>query len=154
MQETAEKLSTIKEYYGKILLSKKDLQSNTCCAPDSFPPYLKVIMKKLHREIIEKFYGCGSPIPPALEDCVVLDLGCGSGRDVYAVSALVGPRGRVIGADMTPEQILVAQKHQKFQAKKFGFSSPNMEFRQGYLEDLEELGLRTVPLRARHIQTG
>ena len=137
----AEKFSVIKEYYGKILRNKKDLKTNTCCSPDAFPPYLKAIMEKLHREIIEKFYGCGSPIPPALEDCLVLDLGCGSGRDVYAVSALVGPRGRVIGVDMTEEQILMAQKHLEFQTKKFGLPRPNMEFKQGYIENLQELGI-------------
>lgn len=137
----AEKFSAIKEYYGKILRSKKDLQTNTCCSPDTFPPYLKAIMEKLHPEIIEKFYGCGSPIPPALEDCTVLDLGCGSGRDVYAVSALVGPRGRVIGVDMTEEQIMMAQKHLEFQTKKFGLSRPNIEFKQGYIENLRELGI-------------
>jgi SAM-dependent methyltransferase len=139
--QQAEKFSVIKEYYGKILRTKKDLQTNTCCSPDAFPPYLKVIMAKLHREIIEKFYGCGSPIPPALENCVVLDLGCGSGRDVYAVSALVGPRGRVIGVDMTGEQIMMAQKHLEFQTKKFGLSRPNMQFKQGYIENLQELGI-------------
>ena len=44
MNQRAEKLSVIKEYYGKILRNKKDLQTNTCCSPDAFPPYLKVIM--------------------------------------------------------------------------------------------------------------
>ena len=29
----------------------------------------------------------------------VLELGCGTGRDVYLASALVGPKGRVIGID-------------------------------------------------------
>ena len=36
----------------------------------------------------------------------VLDLGCGSGRDVYLLSALVGERGEVVGVDMTPEKSL------------------------------------------------
>lgn len=141
MQKAAEKLSTIQDYYGKILRSKKDLHTNTCCAPDTFPPYLRVIMKNIHPEIIEKFYGCGSPIPPALEGCAVLDLGCGTGRDVYAVSALVGQGGRVIGVDMTDEQIMVAQKYLDFQTKKFGFSHPNVEFKQGYIENLQEMGI-------------
>ena len=37
----------------------------------------------------------------------VLDLGCGSGRDCYVTSALVGERGSVIGLDMTPSQLQV-----------------------------------------------
>ena len=39
------------------------------------------------------------PLSPHMR---VLDLGCGTGRDVYVLSKLVGPTGRVIGVDMTP----------------------------------------------------
>ena len=52
-------------------------------------------------EVVERFYGCGSPIPPLLDGLTVLDLGCGTGRDVYIVSKLVGENGHVIGVDMT-----------------------------------------------------
>ena len=37
----------------------------------------------------------------------VLDLGCGSGRDCYVASALVGESGSVTGLDMTDEQLEV-----------------------------------------------
>jgi len=43
--------------------------------------------------------------PPKLEGCRVLDLGCGSGRDVYILSSLVGEQGYVAGVDMTKEQV-------------------------------------------------
>ena len=39
---------------------------------------------------MNKFYGCGSPIPQSIEGATILDLGCGSGRDCYLSSALVG----------------------------------------------------------------
>ena len=110
MQAVQAKVSIVKDYYGKILGSKQDLQTNACCSPDTFPPHLSVILEQINPEIIEKFYGCGSPIPPALENCSVLDLGCGTGRDVYMVSALVGQGGRVIGVDMTDEQLMVARE--------------------------------------------
>jgi len=58
---------------------------------------------KIHSEILTKFYGCGSPIPEGVEGCTVLDLGCGTGRDVYLASALVGEKGKVIGIDMTQQ---------------------------------------------------
>lgn len=58
-------------------------------------------MGKIHEEILSKFYGCGSPIPEAAEGMTLLDLGCGTGRDVYLASALVGEKGKVIGVDMT-----------------------------------------------------
>jgi 2-polyprenyl-3-methyl-5-hydroxy-6-metoxy-1,4-benzoquinol methylase len=98
----ADRISSIKDYYGKILQGKKDLKTSACCcSTDSLPDYQKAILKNIDKEIVEKFYGCGSPIPPSLDGCTVLDLGCGKGRDVYLVSALVGQGGRVIGIDMT-----------------------------------------------------
>ena len=35
----------------------------------------------------------------------------------------------------------MAQKHLEFQTKKFGLPRPNMEFKQGYIENLQELGI-------------
>jgi len=48
---------------------------------------------------------------PLLEGTTVLDLGCGTGRDVYVASQLVGEGGRVIGLDMTDTQLGVARKY-------------------------------------------
>jgi arsenite methyltransferase len=56
----------------------------------SVPKSHREILGKIHEDIIKKFYGCGSPIPENVENCTILDLGCGSGRDVYLASALVG----------------------------------------------------------------
>jgi len=132
---------TVKAYYGKVLQSKKDLKTNACCSVDSLPKALKTIMKQIESEILDKFYGCGSPIPPLLEGCTVLDLGCGTGRDVYIVSALVGGNGMSIGVDMTDEQLEVARKYKDIQMTRFGFKKCNVDFKKGYIEDLKELGL-------------
>jgi len=141
MEKTQETLASVKEYYGRILQSKRDLKTDACCSGDSLPDYLQLILKDLDAEIITKFYGCGSPIPLALEGCTVLDLGCGTGRDVYLVAALVGPGGRVIGVDMTDEQLEVARKHLPAQTRKFGYAQPNIEFQKGYIENLRELAI-------------
>src|SRR6185503_7537838 len=106
---------------------------------ESVPPHVAAVLPELHDEVKDRFYGCGSPIPPALEGATVLDLGCGSGRDCYVLSKLVGPNGRVIGVDMTEEQLAVARRHQAFHATKFGWA--NTEFRQGYIEDLAGAGI-------------
>jgi SAM-dependent methyltransferase len=132
----------LKEYYGKVLSKSSDLQTNACCCdPDGIDPEIKAIMASLHDEVVSRFYGCGSPIPPLLEGKTVLDLGCGSGRDVYILSKLVGKTGRVIGVDMTDEQLAVATEYIDYHTKKFGFSQPNVEFRQGFIEDLKGLGI-------------
>jgi SAM-dependent methyltransferase len=135
------KYSSVREYYGKVLKSKSDLKTNACCLTDSLPKDLRKIISLIEPEIKDKFYGCGSPIPPALEGCRILDLGCGTGRDVYVASYLAGKRGFVIGVDMTDEQLEIAQKHSQRQMEKFGFSKRNVEFKKGYIENLKKLGI-------------
>jgi len=99
-------------------------------------------LKEIHPEILNKFYGCGSPIPPALSGVTVLDLGCGTGRDVYVASRLVGADGFVIGLDMTDEQLAIANKYLDVQMKQFGFLRPNVEFRKGYIENLQHARIK------------
>jgi ubiquinone/menaquinone biosynthesis C-methylase UbiE len=42
---------------------------------------------------------------------------------------------------MTTEQVAVATKYIEYHTKAFGYSKPNVEFRQGYIERLADLGL-------------
>ncbi len=129
-------LNEVKDYYGKTLSSTDDLKTTACCTEESIPDYLKPILSKIHSEIMEKFYGCGSPLPLALDGAIVLDLGCGTGRDVYLASALVGENGKSIGVDMTEEQISVAKKHEAYHQEQFGYKQSNVQFIKGMIEDL------------------
>ena len=116
--------SEVQEYYGKTLQGSMDLKTNACCCDtNSIPDYHKEALKNINDEILTRYYGCGSPIPPNLEGCTVLDLGCGTGRDVYVASQLVGPEGRVIGVDMTDEQLkgLLQQLQGKERERKISF---------------------------------
>ncbi|MCB9639750.1 MAG: methyltransferase domain-containing protein [Myxococcales bacterium] len=140
-QSPKKTLEQIKEYYGQTLQKTEDLQTNACCTSEAVTPSIKSILRELDDEILARFYGCGSPIPDAIEGCTVLDLGCGTGRDVYVLSKLVGEQGQVIGVDMTDEQLAVARKHQESQAKRFGYAKPNTRFLQGYIEDLKSLDI-------------
>ncbi|MFA6237408.1 MAG: methyltransferase domain-containing protein [Bacteriovorax sp.] len=135
-------LNNIKEYYGKILQSSSDLKTSACCTAETIPVHLRDILKLVHDEVVTKFYGCGSPIPfMDLEGKTVLDLGSGSGRDSYILSKLVGPRGKVIGVDMTDEQLEVARRHQDYHQKAFGHASSNVTFVKGYIENLKSAGI-------------
>lgn len=131
----------VKDYYGKVLQSSQDLQTDACCTDEGLPDYLKPILSGVHDEVLSKYYGCGLVLPEQLQGARILDLGCGAGRDVYALSALVGESGEVVGVDMTDEQLEVARQHRQYHADKFGFSSPNTRFEQGYIERLNELDL-------------
>ena len=132
---------TVKEYYGKVLKGQKDLKTSACCSAEAFPEPMKAIVKNIASEILDKFYGCGSPLPPLLEGCRVLDLGSGTGRDVYIASALAGEHGFATGVDMTDEQLEIARKYKDAQMKQFGFKHCNVDFKKGYIEDLREAGI-------------
>ena len=131
----------VKEYYGKQLKSKDDLKTSSCCCATIPTVEIKDTLPLIADEITSRFYGCGSPLPPMLEGMTVLDLGCGTGRDVYIASKLVGESGHVIGVDMTEEQIGVAIKYQDEQRERFGYKTSNVRFIQGYIEDLRSLGI-------------
>lgn len=131
----------VSEYYGKILKSNDDLKTNACCTSSAPPRYVREILPVIKDEILSRFYGCGSPISMGLKGRTVLDLGCGTGRDVFILSKLAGENGHVHGVDMTPEQIEVAIKYQEEQAQIFGFSKVNTSFHLGYIEDLKSLGI-------------
>mmetsp|Transcript_8072 Transcript_8072/g.10344 ORF Transcript_8072/g.10344 Transcript_8072/m.10344 type:complete len:405 (+) Transcript_8072:155-1369(+) len=133
---TSEKVS---EYYGKVLESSEDLKTNACTTAGKPPSHIQECLNNIHQEVKAKYYGCGLCIPDLLEGCTVLDLGCGSGRDVYIAAQMVGEQGTVIGVDMTEEQIGVAMKHEKSQAEAFGYEKPNTVFYKGQIEKLLEL---------------
>jgi SAM-dependent methyltransferase len=141
MPDTAKKIDQVREYYGSILKSRRDLKSSVCCTSDALPPHQREAIKLIDDEILERFYGCGSPIPTVIESAVVLDLGCGTGRDAYLAAYQVGCEGRVIGIDMTDEQLDVARSHLDRQMSRFGFLRPNVEFIKGYIEVLEAAGI-------------
>ncbi len=133
--------AAVRSYYGETLQSSNDLRTTACCSVDAMPQPLRALLSRLHPEVRERFYGCGSPLPPVLDGMTVLDLGCGSGRDAYLLSSLVGERGRVIGVDMTAQQLEVAKRHRAFHAQAFGYAQSNVEFHLGDLADLAALGI-------------
>lgn len=135
---------SVQDYYGKVLQSSADLKTSACCIAEALPPRVREALKNVHEDVIQRFYGCGSPIPEALNGITVLDLGCGSGRDCYVLAQLVGPQGRVIGWDMTAEQLAVARSTQSWHTERFGHA--NTEFVQGFIEDLSAIADASVDL--------
>ncbi len=132
---------TVQDYYGRQLQGTKDLKTDACCDAFSVPNWLKNVLKNIHPDVLSRYYGCGLVCPPLLEGCRILDLGSGSGRDVYALAQLVGPTGEVVGVDMTDEQLAVANDTRKFHSDAFGYD--NVRFLKGYIEKLDELGLES-----------
>lgn len=136
-------IENVKEYYGKVLHSTADLKSKACCcSPSSMSKEVKEAISLIADEVVTRYYGCGSPLPPLLDGMTVLDLGCGSGLDVYVAAKLVGEHGQVIGVDMTQEQLDIAQKYEDEQRQRFGYAKSNVRFIKGYIEDLSSAGIK------------
>jgi SAM-dependent methyltransferase len=79
---------------------------------------------------------CGNPTATAnlRPGEVVVDLGCGGGLDVFLAAAKVGPTGKAIGIDMTPEMLERARRNAATGNDGQGF--PNVEFHQATIDNL------------------
>lgn len=137
---------SVREYYGKVLGKSEDLKTNACCVAESPPAWLRGPLANIHDDVADRFYGCGFPIAEAVSGSTVLDLGCGTGRDVYLFSQLVGPSGFVHGVDMTKEQLEVAEATKGWHMDRFGYQSENVAFHEGYIEELKGIADGSVDL--------
>ncbi len=131
-------IASIQKYYGEELNSNQDLKTKACCTVEEYPKHIKAVLPFIADEIKNKYYGCGSPIPDALEGLKILDIGCGTGRDVYVLSKLVGEEGFVYGIDMTKNQIEIAERYIEIQTKRFGYEKPNVKFIHDFIENIDE----------------
>ncbi|XP_041789479.1 arsenite methyltransferase [Chelmon rostratus] len=132
----------VKDYYGKVLQKTSDLKTNVCMTPARpVPAFIRQALKNVHHEVNARYYGCGLVVPECLEGCRILDLGSGSGRDVYMLSQLVGEKGHVTGIDMTEDQLDVAKAYVDHHMKEFGYKKPNVNFVLGLIEALTDAGL-------------
>ncbi|KAM9617505.1 arsenite methyltransferase isoform 1-T1 [Trichechus inunguis] len=139
----AEIWKDMQTYYGQVLKKSADLQTNACVtAARSAPKHIREALQNVHEEVALRYYGCGLVIPECLENCWILDLGSGSGRDCYALSQLVGEKGHVTGIDMTESQVEVAKNYIEYHMEKYGFQASNVTFIHGYIEKLGEAGIK------------
>lgn len=79
---------------------------------------------------ISRLAGTGNPfaLGPLAPGEVVVELGCGAGMDTIIASRMVGPNGRVVAIDMTPEML--------DQARAAAGGASNIDFHLGYIEDI------------------
>ena len=114
------------------------LQGTSCCGPDESRScscgaiYQQAEIVSLPDSAVAVSAGCGNPgaIAALEEGMSVLDLGSGGGIDVFLAARKVGPKGKVIGVDATPEMIARARKA----ADENGYR--NVEFRLGEIEHM------------------
>jgi arsenite methyltransferase len=120
--------SAVKARYSAAATIK---EPQLCCPVKYDPRYLQVIPV----EVMEKDYGCGDPSRYLQTGETVLDLGAGAGKICFIASQVVGPKGKVIGVDMTDAMLEVARRNAVIVAQRLGYA--NVEFRKGRIQDLQ-----------------
>jgi arsenite methyltransferase len=87
------------------------------------------LLDRLPADAVNSFAGVGYHLGLArlVPGERVLDLGSGSGMDVFAAAALVGPGGSVTGVDITPEQLVKAERLRR---------DEHVSFRRARIEEL------------------
>lgn len=122
----------VQDHYAEVAKASQSCCGPTCCSPSS--TILGYTVKDLSSvpDGADLGLGCGNPqlISELKPGEVVLDLGSGAGFDCFLAANQVGPTGKVIGVDMTPEMLERARQI----AAKGGYA--HVEFRQGLIEDL------------------
>ncbi len=134
---TAEEIhQLVRERYGKIARQGVPVPEAGCCGPQ--PATIGARMGYSQDDLAgapegaNLGLGCGAPLAHAAVRSgeTVLDLGSGAGFDAFLAAREVGPTGRVIGVDMTPEMLERARRNAE--ATEFR----NVEFRAGRIEAL------------------
>ncbi len=125
----SESLRIVKAFYHDAALEDKEDILNPVC-------YDEALLSHIPEALRFRGYGCGSPILEADLQAgeTMLDLGSGRGVECFIASKLVGENGRVIGVDMLPSMLRIAQEGAKAVAHNLGYD--NLSFYQGYLEAL------------------
>jgi MoaA/NifB/PqqE/SkfB family radical SAM enzyme/SAM-dependent methyltransferase len=119
----------VREYYAAAAEQPK---ADLCCPTK----YDAAAVAHIPQEVLDRFYGCGSPMLSAniRPGETVVDLGSGAGIDVFIAAKLVGPTGKAIGVDMTDAMLAVANENTPKVAAALGYNV--VEFRKGYLEQI------------------
>lgn len=127
--------SIVKTEYSKVLNKESDYLINEYQMLCNAEQYDKGLIEKIPAVILENDFGCGNPSRYVRSGDVVLDLGSGSGKICYILSQIVGPTGKVIGIDITPEMLNLARSQQDAFADLIGYD--NMEFCHASIADMK-----------------
>ena len=130
--------SAVRELYARVAAGEV-----TCCGEaDAEMPagaenvesigYTKEAVEELPPDVLTSNAGCGTPLLDAAPKPgeTVLDLGSGAGLDCFLAAKEVGPRGSVIGLDMTDAMLEKAERNRR------RMGAANVSFRKGEMENM------------------
>ena len=123
---------TVRARYGEIARTSGSCCAPTGCGTSSVPLGYSPDDLAALPDGADLALGCGNPtaIASLQPGETVLDLGSGPGLDCFLAARAVGPEGRVIGVDMTPDMI------SRSRANARELAADHVEFRLGEIEAL------------------
>ena len=101
-------LSAVRHMYGEVATAPlKQFHFPTGRSACLFVGYPQSLLEGVPATALESFAGVGCPFRAGViqPGDVVLDVGAGSGTDTLIAARLVGPEGRVLALDLTPEML-------------------------------------------------
>jgi SAM-dependent methyltransferase len=125
--------ASIREEYSAVALEpERGFHFHTGRKLATMLGYREEWLTWLPSSAIESMAGTGNPfsLGELKAGEYVVDCGSGAGADSLIAARMVGPTGRVVGVDMTPEMLSKAKRN------AFESGMTNVEFREGYLESL------------------
>lgn len=144
MSETSKVHETVSSHYAKAVKATTKAKDDDasccgCCSPKTedlggvaakLAGYSDDDLGALPQGAVESSFGCGNPLAFAGVEAgqTVLDLGSGAGLDLIIAGEKVGPKGQVIGIDMTDEMI------EKARLNIDASGLENVEIRKGLIE--------------------
>jgi len=146
LEQTEAVHTAVREGYARIATAGNERRSaKPSCCGGSAPPSPEEVARQIGYDAAELAalpqganmgLSCGNPAAlAALQPGeVVLDLGAGGGFDVFIAGRKVGPAGRAIGVDMTPDMLAKARRNIAAYRTQAGLD--NVEFRLGEIEHL------------------
>ena len=129
---------TVSRTYARAVGQNKAPGGSCCSGPatqgvlTTLAGYSREALASLPADAVANSFGCGNPVAlgEIREGDTVLDLGSGAGIDLLLAAKLAGPKGKVIGVDMTPAMI------ERARANAAAAGLTNVEVLEGIIEDL------------------
>jgi len=128
-KDSGELRSAVQDMYGK---ASREENPELCCPTG----YTDTDLEGLPDAVVKTSFGCGNPTLMAelKGGETVVDLGSGAGIDCFIAAKKVGPKGKVIGVDMTDDMLAKANSNNLLVAEYLGYDI--VEFKKGFLEAL------------------